>query len=233
MLRESETLLRYIQTDREINTRGGLIYLAFGEAIKTGEDSQGLFVGISLERELYRSALVELIPFFDQMTEHRFSNLMSFVHASDFNMDRDIGLAIKRGYPLQPRNYFHTEEAYREHLAKRAMFLQSFARIKPPLYNYDELEMETEIRQHYPWQWIDAVREINPDVAAEEIAKQLIAKQDTQKFVWRIPAFVHKIPNGEECLDRIMNLIEGKIPKRDYENLAQCVSLSKSLRGKI
>lgn len=233
MQKESEVLLRYIGNDREINTRGGLVYIALGEAIKNGEDTQGLFRGISLDRELYRSAFLELIPFYGQMSKHAFSRLMSFAHTCGFDDESGVGLSIKRGYPLLPRNYFHTTEAYKEHIAKRADFIQTFARAKPHIFSYDELESDTELRQQCPWSWIGAVQEVNPKVTVEEIVTQLISTQSIQIFLWKISTFIHRIPNGEEYLQRIMDSVKGRIPETDYQTINQHIAHSKATKGKL
>lgn len=230
---EAETLLKYIGNDREINTFGGLIYLALGQAIKTHSDPQGLFASVSLEKDLYKLAMIELVPFFDQMSEHAFSRLMGFTHVSCLNQDRDLGLAMKTRYPRHPRSYYHTDAGYNEHIAKRAEFIQNFSGIRPPLFDYSELEREVDVRLQQPWRWISAVLEVNPDPAIEEIVTQITKTQNTNTFRWKIAYFVHRMHDGEAYLKRIMDLLNGKIPAEEYDSLAQHIATSVSLKGKV
>jgi len=219
---ESEKLLQIIGTDAEVGTHGAIPrYLALAYAIQNGEDHHHVSGGM-LDRGNYREAMMELPPYLDQMSGEAFSRLMHFAHCLEFDIDREVGMAIKK-YPC-------FSDYYPDQIRKRANFLQAFTGLKPPLFSYEELQKEEKVREDYPWHWIDAVLEVNPDEATLETISQLISSQDNNPLLWRIHKYTREVPNGDQYLDNIMDSIAGKIPEDKYETLVEHIAHSKSVR---
>jgi len=224
MIKESETLLRIIGTSQEVGTHAAVPeYMALTTAIKEGRDVYRHFASASLDRELYRQAVIELVPFLNQMSYDSFSRLLGFMHDLEFDSDIDIGQAIKRGHALP--NWCE------EQLFKRAAFLQYFGKVIPPLYTLEELEKEEGVREKHPWQWIDAIRKGYPERAQSEIILRLKQNPEDRGFYNRVPAFVHGLP--EEFVEGILIGVKSKIPEEAYRALEERVQNSRIVKGKI
>ena len=222
MRKESETLLKIIGTDEEVGTHGAVPrYIALVKAIEQGKDVYGCFNGLNVNKGMYRQAVIELAPFLNQMSEGAFARLMFFSQELGF-VDNELGKAIKGEYALPAW--------CEEQVGKRARFLQTFSKVKPRLFSYHELEKETEVREKYPWQWIDTMGEVNRETAQKEIIKQLCQTKDFRPFYARIPFYVRKMPRGQEYLEGIMRGVKGKIPKTEFESMKEHIARSKNFK---
>jgi hypothetical protein len=211
MLKESETLLQIIERDEEISRSGSLDHLELAEAVKDGKD-----------RENYRQAMIELSKYFDQMSTAAFLRLMQFADTSEINTDKELGWGIREKYSSITRSDSETE--YKDNIAKRALFLQTFSNDRTDLYSIFELDQETEVKKYHPWEWIDAVKKVDIATAVDEIITQVKIEQDIQQFAWRVSYFATEVVQGKKYLDQITNAIKGKIPEKEYDSLTRLIS---------
>ncbi len=223
MRKESETLLKIIGTDEEVGTHGAIPeYIALIHAIRLGKDVYGCLPHLSLDRGMYRQAVMGLAPFMNQMSEGAFVRLMLFSQELGF-VDRELGEVIKGEYALPAW--------CEEQVGKRARFLQTFSKVKPHLFSYHELEKETAVREKYPWQWIDTMGEVNGEIAQKEIIEQLCQTKDFRPFYARIPFYVRRMLRGQEYLDGIMKGVKGKIPEAEFDRIKERIARSKKIRA--
>ena len=103
MRKATEDLLKVIGTDSEIGTHGAIERThALASAIKGDVMFQKVFPEHSFDSTEYRQALVDLIPFYNQISCPSFRRLMFFAESLKLNKDREIGEAIKSSYALPP-----------------------------------------------------------------------------------------------------------------------------------
>ena len=94
-----------------------------------------------------------------------------------------------------------------------------------------KLEKEIEVREKYPWQWIDTMGEVNRETAQKEIIKQLCQTKDFRPFYARIPFYVRKMPRGQEYLEGIMRGVKGKISEVEFDRMKEHIDRSKEFNS--
>lgn len=158
----------------------------------------------------------DAIPFFNQMSEKAFGRLLYITQELDL-LERSLGEAIKRAFVLPAW--------CAEQVGKRAQFVQNFNEITPPLFTEKELDEETEIRKEYPWQWIDAMKNVNTQRAQQEIIAQVSKTNDIRPLDVRAGWYAQEMPQGQAYLRGIMKGIKGKIPPEKYAELEKTIAL--------
>jgi hypothetical protein len=217
---EAEILLGVIGDYLEVGTHASIPkYLALAYSINAGEDHYSLSKGDHLDKDNYRQAVIELTPYFDQMSKPAFSRLMSFVHVVGFSNERDFGEELKKGHPFP---------AYcDEQIGKRGEFLRSFSHLKPPLWTYEDLKREKKLRERFPWGWIDTVCDVNLSAGRDEIVSHVVSSGSVEHLCYRVPVFVRARPKGVEQLDYILGALRGKIPGEEFDKLSLEISNAK------
>lgn len=128
--------------------------IRFGRDVYRNRDELELVargVAPSVESEFYARAIRDgMVPKFNDYSVNEFSRLLRFTEGSRINLIRSVGEAVKYGDGvLSPTNP--------DQIQKRAGYLSVFSQLGPELYTIDELEAEAEVKEHFPWVWIDAL----------------------------------------------------------------------------
>lgn len=218
MNEEAETLLKIIGNDDEVGTHGAVPrFLALAQAIDTQEDAYGIFRGLKFDWQAYRQAMLELVPFLGQMSEPAFRRLMSFAYNIGLDIDRTVGEAMKNCHDLTIIGPYH-----REQVGKRATLIQAYARIKPPLFTIDDLAKEKEVREQYPWHWIDAMLYLSPRATTDAIINQMSQKPDMHNLYIRVPSFVNQY--GLLFINKLASQLKEVLPPEQRQDLIKFMS---------
>ncbi|MCB9358794.1 hypothetical protein H6503_02590 [Candidatus Woesearchaeota archaeon] len=213
MKREAEIILKVIGDDFPVYPKTGVTLLSLlSDTINSGEIKDESLNGYSIDRNDYKAAVIELVPYFNQMSNHAFQYLMIFCSSIGLTNDREIMEAAYHGNVLPVHN--------EDNLPKRASFLQYFAEVNPPVY---DLLNEKEVRIRYPWQWIDASMFSNPDDSLAEIVNQLSDEDKADPFFWRLPSIVDKMP--VEYLSNMLVVLSKSVSPELFHEIEQNIKV--------
>ena len=224
---ESETLLRMIGDNYEIGTHASMLQIDFlALSIKNRKISEtligyhGFCATSNLKRENYLDAVVQLAPYFNQMSVDAFGRILYFSQELNFISRPEFIAAVKAPAVLPAY--------WSEQLEKRAMLIQGFPRLTPPAFTKHELKEETQIKEKFPWRWIDAMERVDPKTSKTYVIHVLgQPKADMQDFLVRMPSYLrhHGIPYVEEIIAPIC----GKLSPEDLEEITQSFARRKRI----
>ena len=219
MRKEAEKILRIIGEDKEF--RGGYsVQNAIADYIKGEGPAPGIdqqfyknhgLLGPSVKA--YRKAILELVPFYNQMSYQAFSRFLNFAERLE-NIDKNVIAAVRDNHTLQ--SYMD------EQVDKRALFLKTLSEELIPVYTLGYLKREKEVRDKHPWMWVDAAMGVDITYAKAEMKSLLLEGRGLNEFCKHAPYLLMEMPG--RYVNDIIRSVEGKIPEGQMDVIKQRIA---------
>jgi hypothetical protein len=159
------------------------------------------------------------VPILNQMSFEAFRRLTHMIEIIGNPLYASFGRAVKNEGVLC--SYFDDQ------VQKRGLFIAEFCRLEPRLYNLNELNRETKVREKFPWHWISAVESDYPAVAAKEIVNVIERNKANKKEIDRL-LIRAAVAEGREldCYSQVRTDLQGKVSRGVLRQLDKYIAIN-------